>query len=108
MRSEYTPCLLPIHLTNITIPRLNKLLGDVVISQGGVVPHIDAAVRFHLIPVRNMASNIHFFVAPAQQDAEGQEGVAGGLDFFLSGCCTIYVLSRIPIILLYYCFPHFT
>ena len=24
--------------------RLNKLLGDVVISQGGVVPHIDPAV----------------------------------------------------------------
>ena len=26
--------------------RLNKLLGDVVISQGGVVPHIDPAVSF--------------------------------------------------------------
>ena len=25
--------------------RLNKLLGNVVISQGGVVPHIDPAVR---------------------------------------------------------------
>lgn len=24
--------------------RLNKLLGDVVISQGGVVPHIDPAL----------------------------------------------------------------
>ena len=28
--------------------RLNKLLGDVVISQGGVVPHIDAAVSASL------------------------------------------------------------
>ena len=33
----------------LTIPfRLNKLLGDVVISQGGVVPHIDAAVSVFL------------------------------------------------------------
>ncbi len=28
----------------ISYHRLNKLLGDVVISQGGVVPHIDPAV----------------------------------------------------------------
>jgi histone H2A len=27
-----------------TLYRLNKLLGDVVISQGGVVPHIDPAL----------------------------------------------------------------
>ena len=28
----------------VTCSRLNKLLGDVVISQGGVVPHIDPAL----------------------------------------------------------------
>lgn len=34
-----------LHCLKGPFARLNKLLGDVVISQGGVVPHIDPAVR---------------------------------------------------------------
>lgn len=37
--------LVPLHQSLIpSFYRLNKLLGNVVISQGGVVPHIDPAL----------------------------------------------------------------
>ena len=42
MRSTFNIWLLLVYIQLITFhPRLNKLLGDVVISQGGVVPHIN-------------------------------------------------------------------
>lgn len=44
MRSELGPLLSEGGELTV-LSRLNKLLGDVVISQGGVVPHIDPAVR---------------------------------------------------------------
>ena len=34
---------------SLTVIRLNKLLGDVVISQGGVVPHIES----QLLPTKS-------------------------------------------------------
>jgi C-terminus of histone H2A len=51
MRSE---CMFSFicHYANIDVDRLNRLLGDVVISQGGVVPHIAA--------VRPIFSVVHF------------------------------------------------
>lgn len=62
--------------------RLNKLLGDVVISQGGVVPHIDPAVSSHFHSWTNSSSD-NGVSASSQQDIEGKEGrVAGGLDVF--------------------------
>ena len=80
--------------------RLNKLLGDVVISQGGVVPHIDPAVSNS--PSKVVAHLTMHFIAPAQQNTEGQEGrVSGSLGYFTGFCCIIYVLFCPLIILLY-------
>jgi C-terminus of histone H2A len=42
MRSECGGSTLTRYCTDIYMRRLNRLLGDVVISQGGVVPHIAA------------------------------------------------------------------
>lgn len=53
--------------------RLNKLLGDVVISQGGVVPYIAPEVRVALTCRPLLVAN-SFVVAPAKQDIKGQEG----------------------------------
>ena len=50
--------------------RLNKLLGDVVISQGGVVPHINPEVC-DLQLKRRGPLLIHYPSAPAQQNPEG-------------------------------------
>jgi hypothetical protein len=47
---------------------LNKLLGNVVISQGGVVPHIDPAVRD--FPPMGKESAVDFSTASAQQIEE--------------------------------------
>ena len=67
--------------------RLNKLLGNVVISQGGVVPHIDPAVRLPLHDINASHTEFDTFIASPQQDcSEGQEGrVAGGVIVFYSG-----------------------
>ena len=63
---------------NIFLNRLNKLLGDVVISQGGVVPFINPEVSLHIECTGPHADG--YFAAPAQQNAKGQEGESGGLD----------------------------
>ena len=58
--------------------RLNKLLGDVVISQGGVVPHINPEVsRLRATLVR---WHSEFCLAFAWQTVQRQEGESGGLD----------------------------
>ena len=70
--------------------RLNKLLCDVVISQGGVVPFINPEVRMRfffqlaLLLVRERGTwltFVLFIVALAEQDAEGPEErrVTGGI-----------------------------
>ena len=64
--------------------RLNKLLGDVVISQGGVVPHINAEVSS---PLKRIGAPITCsLLALAEQDTEREEGVSGSVDsrFFYS------------------------
>ena len=54
--------------------RLNKLLGNVVISQGGVVPHIDPAVR-DILPMRK-GPRTDMSTASAQQiEEEGRRRV---------------------------------
>ena len=64
--------------------RLNKLLGDVVISQGGVVPFINPEVRLFVVcTARWRIANVFgcLMTAFAEQDAEGEEErrVTGGV-----------------------------
>lgn len=59
--------------------RLNKLLGNVVISQGGVVPFINPEVSF-ASPVIITSLSDDVSSALAQQVSEGKEGVSGGVD----------------------------
>lgn len=65
--------------------RLNKLLGDVVISQGGVVPHINAEVSSPQLK-RIGAPITCSLLALAEQDTEREEGESGSVDprFFYS------------------------
>ena len=58
---------------------LNKLLGHVVISQGGVVPFINPEVRNFIEDAVHPPSNSTLIVAPPQQVSEGQEGFTGGV-----------------------------
>ena len=73
--------------------RLNKLLGDVVISQGGVVPHINPEVS--ISQLKNWALITCSFLAVAKQDSEREERESGSVDsdslFFFPYCmiCTI-------------------
>jgi hypothetical protein len=62
--------------------RLGKLLGDVVISQGGVVPFIQPEVRSRLPMFGAHGSSPPGLLAPAKQDWEGEEGQPRGLDSF--------------------------
>ena len=73
--------------------RLNKLLGDVVISQGGVVPHINPEVCGP--PLLQELLLIHYYAAPAQQNFEGQEGESGsiGVLFLTALYCMICIIS---------------
>ena len=57
---------------------LNKLLGHVVISQGGVVPFINPEVR-SLIGYANYPITNSTLLAPPQQVSEGQERFTGGV-----------------------------
>jgi len=59
--------------------RLNKLLGDVVISQGGVVPHINPEVSIPQLN-SNCASITCSILAAAEQDFEREEGESGSVD----------------------------
>lgn len=59
------------------LERLNKLLGDVVISQGGVVPHINPEVCGPQLVQELLL--IHCHAAVAQQNSEGQEGEPGSI-----------------------------
>lgn len=66
------------HKITIFLDRLNKLLGDVVISQGGVVPFINPEVSYLIERTWPLVDG--FLAAPAQQNAKRQEGESGGLD----------------------------
>ena len=61
----------------IWLSRLNKLLGNVVISQGGVVPHINPEVCFYFLSQATLLLTRRF-PASSQQVSKGQEGVAEG------------------------------
>lgn len=79
------------------------LLPSASISQGGVVPHIDPAVRIPDTPI--VPSTYDACTAPAQQNPKGQEGrVAGSLDFILSGTMMYYLctISRLIISHMYH------
>ena len=54
--------------------RLNKLLGNVVISQGGVVPHIDPAVR-DILPMGKEPMADSSIAPPQQIEEEGRRRV---------------------------------
>ena len=54
MKSAYQRILSSMLLCLWLSPRLNKLLGNVIISQGGVVPHIEGA----LLPSKTSVSNV--------------------------------------------------
>jgi C-terminus of histone H2A len=75
------------------LERLNKLLGDVVISQGGVVPHINPEVCAPLSVQERLL--IHYHAAPAQQNSEGQEGESGsiGVPLLIALYCMICIIS---------------
>jgi len=62
--------------------RLGKLLGDVVISQGGVVPFIQPEVGGLSLPLISVFT--HIFAASAKQDGQREEGQSGGVDFIIS------------------------
>ena len=81
-----------------SLDRLNKLLGDVVISQGGVVPFINPEVSHRIVNASGPVAD-GFLAAPAQQNAKGQEGESGGLDTIsLYHYCTT-IRSPYPILL---------
>ena len=81
---------------------LNKLLGDVVISQGGVVPFINPEVRVLSFDYQSFI-DLALFTASAQQDRKGQEGQPGSLTSYrlfhlhplYSTCNFIYIFIRI-------------
>ena len=60
--------------------RLGKLLGDVVISQGGVVPFIQPEVRRRPPMLAPVETHSFHSLAPAKQNREGEEGQPGSLD----------------------------
>lgn len=81
------------------LERLNKLLGDVVISQGGVVPHINPEVCAPQI-MHELALLTCCNSASPQQNPEGQEGEPGSIDFryslnFFIVCSVLLVVIRL-------------
>jgi hypothetical protein len=79
------------------LDRLNKLLGDVVISQGGVVPFINPEVSCHIECTSPLTNR--FLAAPAQQNAKGQEGESGGLNTLSLYHYCITIRALYPILL---------
>jgi hypothetical protein len=83
--------------------RLNRLLGDVVISQGGVVPHINPEVSISQLK-SNRASITCLFLAAAKQDSEREERESGSVNsgFFCSffPYCMICIIGCYKIIFL--------
>lgn len=76
MRSEFNELVMIFVLNDPE--RLNKLLGDVVISQGGVVPHINPEVCSAVdaqLDIINLG-----YLASSEQIFEGQEGESGSID----------------------------
>lgn len=55
--------------------RLNKLLGSVIISQGGVVPHIAPELRTSSLLSYFSVHHAHSLICSSSQDQEGRRGV---------------------------------
>jgi hypothetical protein len=81
MMKSITLCYNNIHSNAECSCRLNRLLGDVVISQGGVVPHIAAVRPYIYFPLDYLPLHIHSGT-PAQQIKQVQERCRRCLIFF--------------------------
>jgi hypothetical protein len=76
-------CLSSHSLILTPFTRLSKLLGDVVISQGGVVPHVSLLEPYRDVEPKPDLNDSDRSRTLAHKDWEGQEGFSGGLDVLL-------------------------
>jgi hypothetical protein len=79
--------------------RLNKLLGDVVISQGGVVPHINPEVCFRIYAQLGITNlSFSFFLAKLRR---ARRRVRKYRHSILNFCLLLYVLYYSVVITLF-------
>jgi C-terminus of histone H2A len=103
MKSESNK-LSPVLLVLKDPQRLNKLLGDVVISQGGVVPHINPEVCFRVyaqLGVINLWSFSSFQAKPRRARRRVRKYRYSILNF----CPLLYVLYYLVVITLFFWIP---
>ena len=84
--------------------RLNKLLGDVVISQGGVVPHINPEVCFRVyaqLDIINLWLFSFFLAKPRRARRRVRKYRHDSLNF----CPLLYVLYYLVVITLFFWIP---
>lgn len=94
-------------LTSSARFRLNKLLGSVIISQGGVVPHIAPELRTSSLPSYFSVHHPHSLICSPSQDQEGRGGVKSLSSFLSSLLGSVDIPYTFPFLrcaVLSYCF----